>query len=271
MKAGVWSTDFAKPKSVARTKSVPPRLPSRYHVAGECLLLEVMRGLGMSKSRKNKRRQLAVIFVACMIVGLIAQLLVAWGFALWGPWEYAQSTRSAANWPVELFIDEPELDQQLEIAEYESFGCSAWFAYADPMKSANPELRCMFVCSSGWPWRSFRWSLRSDAQNDEGDVLPPAPGLQGGLTVPSVVRRTTIGIKRRLPIEPVLPGALLGTLFYCVLLFSVITSAQALRRTARGKKGCCVSCGYQLESCIQTCPECGCNDGKQPPSAIIDD
>ncbi len=75
-----------------------------------------------------------------------------------------------------------------------------------------------------------------------------------------------------LPLQPILTGTLLNTLFYTLFFWAlwipsrrfwrVLSNAKQKKRYARGE---CIRCGYPLEG-LQRCPECGSARPKKAPT-----
>ncbi len=64
--------------------------------------------------------------------------------------------------------------------------------------------------------------------------------------------------QRPLPVGPLWSGFAINTLFYAVILWSLILGPFALRRLIRQRRGLCPACGYDLRHGEhEACPECG--------------
>jgi hypothetical protein len=60
------------------------------------------------------------------------------------------------------------------------------------------------------------------------------------------------------PLRPIWPGAILNTVFYGVIVFSLWCAWIALKRHRRRKRNLCVRCAYSLAGITTSaCPECG--------------
>lgn len=61
---------------------------------------------------------------------------------------------------------------------------------------------------------------------------------------------------RALPLEPLLPGAIINTLFYATVLGLVVSVTSHDRERRRRRKSLCAHCGYSIVG-LARCPECG--------------
>ena len=99
----------------------------------------------------------------------------------------------------------------------------------------------------GWPLLCLTGSERFWwRNNDYARAIEPRDHISLG-------RETEI-----LPIVPLLPGFLINTLFYAVILWLLWSAPFATRRLSRKRHGRCVQCGYDLRHVEHdACPECG--------------
>ncbi len=100
----------------------------------------------------------------------------------------------------------------------------------------------------GWPFRSFMCVVREN---------PTGVGTVGILAIDSHLRD---GYDvRYLPLRPILPGVVINTIVYAIVLRILWIGPQRVQRVLRRSRGKCVACGYDLRGNSQSpeCPECG--------------
>lgn len=121
---------------------------------------------------------------------------------------------------------------------------------------------------AGWPWpclEGFRWKTRTFAPD------PTLPGTimvtGGGLIYDQVafIRRNQVPIitlerPKLIPFGPIIPGLILNSLLYGLILMLLWKVFHGYRRRRLRRAGRCHACGYQLKD-LTRCPECGTQKG----------
>jgi len=213
-----------------------------------------------------------------LLVGVLANIAVAWGCALWrvapilasniseaasgesyfegGIWlvQYARragiayvSSQYRSPWP-----QTPSL-----APEDPSAAIPKWSRIMPPtLEGRHRVATCEVDRACGWPWLSMRGGWDTDLDAPAGKRHMPVAGVL-------VKAPADIGLGGRvLPLHVLWSGFLGNTLAYAVaswlLLWFLAGRAKATRRAFRVKRGRCPSCGYDLRGELEAgCPECG--------------
>lgn len=199
-------------------------------------------------SQRYRRRWLILWGVACIGVA-VASILLAWGCALWSPARTQSGIlRAAADDELSVLISR---HGDFDSFTYMSRGGFGWqteriVGGAPTVPRSTASLRRM---RAGWPlfcvegyWR------RIDGETVEDDLLPAARWAGAN--------RTGLGW---LPLRPRWSG-LLGNVILLGLPLHIAFVWHAIRRTRRGRRRMCVTCGYDLRAATTRearCPECG--------------
>jgi len=221
------------------------------------------------------RRQVKRIAV-CVVVGVVVNVLVAWGCALWINARKHLSFRTGSthaselHWPAAVPDDWPERCTALGVDV--GFGVRASNGVATTSDSFG-----YWSCSlreTGWPMYSLRavqWVTNqvegtarySDLRYVEssgfnglwraGLAVPIQFTWMAG-TVPTLPKGSLIRVP--LPIQPRWRGFAVNTIAYSALTWGVLFAPGVVRRWRRRGRGACVGCGYELAGLVR-CPECG--------------
>jgi hypothetical protein len=105
----------------------------------------------------------------------------------------------------------------------------------------TPALQCWHPCVA-WVWGATLYQR-----------YPGLPEIDGGIMVPKAQPTT---LPHTIPLTPHWPGLIAGAVFWGGLLWCCWSGMGVLRRTIRGRRGLCLSCGYP-RSGWTICPECG--------------
>lgn len=225
----------------------------------------------MKQSTQRRRVRRMTLAVGALIVGAAINVLVAWASTPFiDPWAgETVSPAMAPGWYVDCgrgaegpaLADPSAAPMAADIARVER---EFWSISAHYTRSASHS--------------SFaRFSVRPTSDNLDVDVtfavgfpmlsmrgvIPPAsesiPLLQAGLDagqLSSGARTLLSGTAGLLPIEPLMPGFIVNSLGYAVIVCITARLFISQRRRLRLRRGRCPQCGYELES-LGLCPECG--------------
>ena len=209
--------------------------------------------------------------VLFLILGVIVNVAVAWGFVLGVPLANRtgdlQITRNVPGDGKQRYIQNMLGRTRINWITYEikevegGFDAPVGRAYSvrtDDARSGSCDL-------AGWPlrglacfntssWMILRpggWGIsnaygRSKAHFGNGEI-------DGGLRL-----EAEITIWRALPYRPIWPGFAINTIFYAAILWLLTLGPFTARRIIRSKRGRCIKCGYDLRHVEhKKCPECG--------------
>lgn len=209
----------------------------------------------------------------CLLLGVIINIAIAWGFWLWGerpsgidsnanpimkfeqvdPDESMLKTwerRAQDHWP-----DEPMQASRFAAAgvTYRSllhiegaFDISEFDEDEAFAKMKQQEHFWINEIDCGWPMRSLaldRWGsrdgLKMPEQDSNGWLLDTDPRLE-------------------LPVQPKFIGMLVNTAFYALLILGVGFALQLVKAGIRRRRGHCPRCNFDLRHDRTVgCPECG--------------
>ena len=189
------------------------------------------------------KRHLLIVGIF-MLAGVVVNVAVAWGCALW-----SKTTLQAASQQSDLWAKDRKTSG---VVESESAIVDAGFGYAETsptivliyedVTSVTPSFDG--IVTAGWPVHSLRRSFKySEPRTMESGLSPPPwmPWVQPG--------------RRRLPLLPIWPGFAVNTLLYAGILYLPF-APFALRRFIRRRRGLCLRCGYP-RGASAVCTECG--------------
>ncbi len=214
------------------------------------------------------------LLIASILLGLVANLLVAWGFAMLvdvclgvQSSGFAVQAKSNSLWEVSRF----ERLGSLRVASMRSAGLtggetswgnppetllSPWTELEVPTQSfsisASPyEYR--WVEARGWP----RHALQCNGGVDYISGSPRA-FINSGIRIgPGWAGTGPFARDRILPIRPVWGGFITNTLTYACGAFLLLVGIRRTRSIRRYRRLRCVACAHQLVEGQIACPECG--------------
>ncbi len=210
----------------------------------------------------------------CQVVGVVVNVGVAWGLALWvqlGNNWYESDVACYRDTPGgSWFEDEPNA-VRVERLSWPPDGLT------HPTESPDARVRL------GWPWyRGFTTDafVSGNIMTEEAHVVlafraglplrsaacfvadPDTPdheevwGVDTGLANQGMNPLHPMWPTARLPLRPEFPGFVVNSLFYGGLALAAVVAPRSLRRRWRVRRGRCVGCGYELAGLV-VCPECG--------------
>ena len=222
------------------------------------------------------KRALQVI-AACMLAGVVANILVAWAIAVWLPYPDPRICDNPTSGPLArvsgIPADWPTTDH---IARRSTVGRTEWqfMQRDDPMThKPPPDYTVLHLYCVGWPFETLESQLAS--RHAFGRL--PSPTWPPAIKIPWVLRPEWVTLLGReyqdeLPLRPIWPAFALNTLFYAAIVFGASRLLIAIRRSQRRRRNRCIRCAYPVSG-LATCPECGTpvaapSKNPQPPSPI---
>ncbi len=224
------------------------------------------------------RRHLMRVAV-CVVVGVVVNVLVAWGCAMWVKPKRSSMAGgvflgvNSDPWPTSVPSDWPKGCH--DMGKWTGFGVCHHAGASVNFDSLGALCTLQKV---GFPMHSLRsidW-FRQRSEDSTGMMRVERHGFAGvwqaGLEAPLqltyVAKRqpflapaTGGGLRPRvsLPVQPVWPAFALNTLVYGALAWGVLFAPGVVMRWRRRRRGACVGCGYDLKGIAPggMCPECG--------------
>jgi len=198
------------------------------------------------------------------LLGLIVNICIAWAFAVAGSlgvsqyWIASQDTGSVqlVDWPISMPGAWPK-------PTYRDFsvgrGIRFDHALGNDQTSAGRRNYQLFSARFGWPCYSMQWQ-DGRVFNNEGIEIESVG--KRSITLPDWVEQwasmstTGFNARRRLPVDLILPGILINTVFFGSGLWLILRARRDLRIWWRRRHGGCVACGYPI-GMSPFCTECG--------------
>lgn len=203
---------------------------------------------GVTKQR-SLWRGWVVRGAVCLAVGVVVNVLVAWGIALWWcPYGGARYPEDDAviRWGVAVPSDWPPPSSRFaEVAT-----AKVWVVATGYLKES--EQFQIEEVQSGFPMLSMSRVI---------PLCPPGYSMafsvwSAGIAVDSRLATSSDWTSWGLPLLPLWPGFVVDTLLYGVCALGIHFIPDFVRRTTRKRRGCCTGCGYELVGLVK-CPECG--------------
>ncbi len=219
--------------------------------------------------RSTVRRRLLTIAIF-LLAGAVVNVAVAWGCAVWLPFEVWRPGTRQPGGSREYAIDfirrnlsaDPDVVENVHYYKIRRHG-ALYFAAIRERTGAPPygyhEVVRRHVFAWGWPLLSL-W-CEHERVNVNSLTSRGIYRVHGGIET-SLERITLVGsggpYARVLPIRPIRPGFAANTAFYAGIVWLLIPGPFALRRLIRQRRGFCLACGYDLRHGEhEACPECG--------------
>jgi hypothetical protein len=154
-------------------------------------------------------------------------------------WSHAVATRNDPRTTKGTLAVPAELE--LAVAPFHTGG-TAWGAALDVR---------------GWPLPALRARIVGVLDPQATEVYLVEDGIELAMDT-SVGTSNSLADVRQLPLAPVWTGLVVNTAVFAALWWVVLLIPGGLVRIARGRRGACPSCGYDLRGSLdRRCPECG--------------
>ena len=209
------------------------------------------------------KRGLVMMILLLLFGGAMANIAVAWGIAY-----RADSRDKKVQFADEVVAysslyptDVPR--PNLRVVQT-GFGVQHEMLFSDDADEDDEKWLAAraLIARIGWPfaaWRTFYFH-----QESEVGVIRETSFFERGIDVddwrapepfPSPYVRT-YWPPRFLPLRPILPGFVINTLFYAMILWLLFLGPFTARRMIRRRRGQCATCAYPIGS-NSVCTECG--------------
>lgn len=226
----------------------------------------------------GRGRRLGIRVVACVIIGALGTLAVAWSCAVWGSGSlrpraesgYSGTVRGATDWLGARLrpVMPPELtsmqdDAPLMISWWSRSG--AGVSYDRMLLNSRGEVPQLVIVRAGLPLRcvwAYSW-LDNQGFIASMSSLKPLR-YEGGIEPPGWLRPVRASTESwppgPMPIATrfIVKGFALNTAFFAAIAFVLWSAPALVRRRVRRARGHCSACGYDLKGAkLAECPECG--------------
>jgi hypothetical protein len=206
-----------------------------------------------------------------LLLGVIVNIAVAWGSALFVPLDWSQNVRGmrykqGMRWELQKWsgwagVRLYSVQWGTHGIEWEGFGPDPrefiphWANLDRPtsrvVRSPDLEIEVREAEARGLPlismWSEMEWFDGPAHEVRGGFETGLAPWQRGGARIPRV-----------LPARIAMPGFAINTIFYAAILWLLWFGPGMIRRGSRRRRGWCVRCGYDLRgSGAGMCSECG--------------
>lgn len=128
-----------------------------------------------------------------------------------------------------------------------------WWGTFRGNRSIDAEIGMDMGC--GWPWSCLWYRGTGKLRPIPGGIEIVEVRLRGGWLL-----RGDASLRGReglvLPLMPIPSGLVFNSLVWGAAWWTLLFAPARVRSWRRGRRGCCVTCGYRLEA-APVCPECG--------------
>lgn len=204
-----------------------------------------------------RRRWIPLVAIS-LAIGLIVNVLVAWGLSTWstGDPQHANYDAPGVGWPARAPGDWPEPDMWMN---GDGFGMRMCGAGANLHRlidthRLDPSVKhySMIIKEYGWPWlalsRRRQWTqVMRSFQNE------PMAWWEEGFETPHWVKPIH---DSGIPVNPLWSGLVGNMCVYAAVAGGLAAGLKELRHRRRRSRGLCVACAYPVRGLV-VCPECG--------------
>ncbi len=205
-------------------------------------------------------RRSIVVASMCLLLGVIINILVAWGCVCWSPQTQLESVEpEVMRWRAPAPADWPAISNHWAFA---AFGLTEYESQTvDPVVG----MECVqWVLQPGWPLRSMYVARSHRSRGLGAGVAYVAILLSGdqpgswrdGLIIPDWAQREYGLTTRYLPTQVLWTGFTVDSALYAWLLWIAFSTTSKMRRRLRISRGLCPVCRYPIGSSA-VCTECG--------------
>lgn len=210
------------------------------------------------------------------LIGLVVNVLVAWGFAAWGAAEDFGGGWNAGGMPTSFVGSDSHvavLDWSIANPGPRGAVTVRWVRTGPGMHvltetdmQPDPNSRGIAVLHRvrvGWPCLALQWhEMRFHRADSYMNI-----GLQARFPAWLPVRSNGGYGGEWIPLRPVWPGLVVNSVVYAVACCGVVAGLFALRRAGRRQRGLCPRCAYDLRGDMAGgCPECGWGRASSHPT-----
>jgi hypothetical protein len=206
-------------------------------------------------------RHIFLKLCASLTCGVILTLVSAWLPAVFFEIKTGKLHNLEHEPPLEIpaYIDAPK-DWHLRTwhacwgpgLRYDLVSECEWMGSKLGWSSTTAPNRTMLRMTTGFPLPCMRWTPFAAGDLPESGSHNP---WHIGLDLPGK-QVINPGVKRALPLRPLLWPAAINTAAYTLLAFILLSTFAALRARLRRRRGQCAACGYAVGN-LPKCPECG--------------
>ena len=166
-------------------------------------------------------------------------------------WVITATTRPAFGYVVSTRSDKGGLSKPRSAEQ----ALPHWSRLTSPSSNWDREhIQSQEEAAFGWPWLVLSWRVDRSVSRYETDRR--LDRIAYGLKIEASDR--VRALPKILPLRPVWPGLLLGSVVYALILWAVAKNLVALVRLRRLLRGRCYACGYDIKwDLVHGCPECG--------------
>lgn len=194
--------------------------------------------------------------VACVVVGVVVNVLVAWGLALWTPVRMGSPLDLAiSSWPAPAPSGWPSpVTQQ----RYGGIGWTWRMAIVDAEGTTYGMSRVDF----GLPCRTLSYAQAGTIYSGRAGAMSKIrlAGLWAAWELLDVSWQRGLSTRERVvPLRPIWVGSVANIGLYGTAAWLVLFVPSLIRTHRRARRGRCLACGYELAGLAsdRVCPECG--------------
>ncbi|TVQ53682.1 MAG: hypothetical protein EA377_07485 [Phycisphaerales bacterium] len=222
------------------------------------------------RGRGRRWKRTIVIALLLFVGGALVNVAVVWGLAAWLPQDrrFGEETiETPDGWPAYLenlgwpapnrAIEQTETWVGITMIEISGGDVEASWKHSGP--GTDKTWVMLVIRQFGIPARALRWEVHGVRAGPRAmklvEAAHEAAGLRTGIDISKGNPDGSL-TERRLPLIPLLPGFLINTIFYALLLWLLFFAPFAARRALRRKRRLCEKCAYPVGT-SPVCTECG--------------